>query len=101
MADFVHVYPRYVVVDIYKPLFTHDGKDTIQIWDKYVIQALLSLKTLVVRTPNGEAQFSPKAVKKYGEKVKKVFKQPDNPMKMFKLEIPHSQISDNDRWQWS
>lgn len=101
MNTFVHNYPKYLVVDIHKPLYTHDGVDTVRVRDTYVKQASLTMKRLVVRTPNGEQVFFPKAVKKEAKKVKEVFLRPDDPMVMYELPVPHSPISDNDRWQWS
>ena len=100
-TKYVHYYPKYVVIDIHKPLYTHEGKDTVRVWEKYVLEALMTFRSLTVRTPNGEQVFFPKAVKKMGKKVKEVFLRPDEPMPMFELEIPHGEISDNDRWQWS
>lgn len=98
---FVHEYKQYVVVDIFKPLYTHDNQDIVRVRDVYVKQASLHMKRLVIRTPNGEMIFFPKALKKEGKRVKEVFLRPDEPMILYEVAIPHSPISDNDRWQWS
>lgn len=101
MSNFVHNYPRFLVLDIEKPLFTHEGADCVRVNEKYIKQASQNSQYLVIRTPNGEKQMMPKAVKKVGKRVKEVFLYEDRPMIMYELLISHSERSDMDKWRFS
>jgi len=101
MKDFVHNFPRYLVIDIEKPIYSHEGADCVRVNEKYIKQATENSQYIVIRTPNGEKQMMPKAIKKVGKKVKEVFLFPDNPMILYELLIPHGEISDMDKFRWA
>lgn len=101
MSQYVHLYPRYLLVEIEKPLFEYNGVSTVRISKNIVDRAVHSFVQLVVITPKGEKVFYPKRVKKDGKKVKEVFLYPDNPMIMYEIEVPFSELSDIDRWRFS
>jgi hypothetical protein len=101
MKDYVHNFPRFLVIEIAKPIYTHEGADCVRVNEKYMKQATENSQYLVIRTPNGEKQMLPKGVRKVGKKVKEVFRYPDNPMIMYELLIPHGAIADMDKYRWA
>ena len=88
MSDFVHYRGRFLIIDIIKPIFEGDYISRVRINKEYADKARLSSRWLVVRVPKGEIVFFPKNMKKL-KVVKEVFKRPDDPMKMYELDIPH------------
>ena len=101
MTNYIHLYPRFLVVDIEKPLYEHASASTVRIAKTIVDRAIHSFAQLVIRTPKGEKVFFPKQVKKDGKKVKEVFLYPDNPMVMYEIEIPYSEKEDIDKYKFS
>ena len=101
MSQYVHLYSRFLVVDIEKPLYEHANVSTVRVAKTIVDRAIHSFVNLVIRTPKGEKVFFPKQVKKDGKKVKGVFLYPDNPLIMYEIEIPYSEKSDEDKWRFS
>lgn len=88
MADYVKYIGRFLIIDIEKPIFTGDYVSRVMINKEYIDKASYSSRYLVVRVPKGEIIFFPKTMKKM-KIIKKVFKRPDDPMKMVELDIPH------------
>jgi len=100
MKDYIHRFPRVLVIKIEKPLYTYDDADCVRIAEKYVKEATHNCQFLVVRTPKGEKQFMPKELRKQGKKVKEVFLRPDEPMVLFEINIPHCEKKDMDAYRW-
>jgi uncharacterized membrane protein YkoI len=100
MSHYVHNFPRALVIEIEKPMYTSEGADCVRINEKYIKQASQNCQYIVIRTPNGEKQLMPKALKKVGKKVKEVFLYEDRPMVMYELLIPHSELKDMDKYRW-
>lgn len=100
MSSTVRNFPRYKVIEILKPMYTHEGQDCVRINEKYIKEAIHNFQYLVIRTPNGEKTMMPKEVKKAGKKVKEVFLYKDDPMIMFELLIPHGELADMDKYRW-
>ncbi len=90
MSNHVKYVGRFLIVDIEKPLFDGDYVSRIRVNKEYADKARLSSRYLVIRTPKGELIMYPKILKSM-KTVKEVFKYPDNPMKMYELDIPHCQ----------
>jgi len=101
MKHFVHNFPRHLVIEFKKPMYTHEKADCVRVNEKYIKQASQNCQYLVIRTPNGEKQLMPKMLRKVGKKVKEVFKYENNPMVMYELLIPHSEVKDMDYYRWS
>ena len=101
MTRKVHYYPRYIVVDIDKPIFESGDYSRVRVDEKYVKEATLTSKVLVVRTVRGEQGYFPKTLKKVGKKVKEVFRYEDNPMTMYELDIPNSMKREDDYYAFS
>ena len=101
MTGKVHYYPRYIVVDIDEPIFEYADYSRVRVDEKYVKEATLMSKILVVRTIRGEQGYFPKTLKKVGKKVKEVFKYKDNPMTMYELDIQNSMKKEDDFWAFS
>jgi hypothetical protein len=78
----------YLIIDIEKPIFETDTYSRVRINKKYADQARISSKYLIVRCPKGELMLYPKTMKKL-KTVEEVFLYPNNPMKMYELDIPH------------
>ena len=100
MKDYIHRFPRALIVEIEKPMYTTEGADCVRVNEKYIKEATQNCQYLVIRTPNGEKQFLPKALKKVGKKVKEVFLYENNPMILFEVLIPHSELKDMDAYRW-
>ena len=100
MKDYIHRFPRILVIEITKPLYTYEDADCVRIAEKYVKEASQNCQFLVVRTPKGEKTFHPKELKKVGKKVEEVFKYPDNPMVLFEINVPHCEKKDMDAYRW-
>lgn len=101
MASHIHNFPRFLVIEIEKPMYTHEGADCVRVNEKYVKRASQNCQYLVIRTPNGEKRFMPKELKRVGKKVKEVFLYEDRPMTLFEVLIPKSEVSDMDKWRFS
>jgi len=101
MKDFVHNFPRHLVIEIEKPMYTSKDTDCVRVSEKYIKQATQNCQYLVIRTPQAEKQFMPKALRKVGKKVKEIFLYPDNPMILYELIIPHSERKDMDFYRWA
>jgi hypothetical protein len=101
MIQYVHLYSRYLTVDIEKPLFEYNNSSTIRINKSIIDRAIHNFVNIVIRTPKGERVFFPKAIKKQGKKVKEVFLYPDMPMVMYELEIPYSEKRDEDYYKFA
>ena len=101
MADYVHNFPRFLVIDIEKPIYTHEGADCVRVNEKYIKQATENSQYIVIRTPNGEKQMMPKAIKKVGKKVKEVFLYEDLPMTLYEVLIPRGVKKDEDYYRWT
>ena len=100
MKDYIHNFPRFLVVEIKDPLYIYNDSDCVRINEKYIKQASQNCQYLVIRTPHGEKQIMPKALKKVGKKVKEVFLYEDCPMTMYELVIPHGELKDMDAYRW-
>ena len=101
MADYVHNFPRFLVIDIEKPIYSHEGADCVRVNEKYIKQATENSQYIVIRTPNGEKQMMPKAIKKVGKKVKEVFLYEDLPMTLYEVLIPRGVKKDEDYYRWT
>lgn len=101
MADKVHRYNRFIIVDIDKPIFEANDYSRVRVNEKYVKEAALTSKVLVVRTVRGEQAYFPKTLKKVGKKVKEVFLYENMPMTMYELDIAHSMKRDEDYYAFS
>jgi uncharacterized membrane protein YkoI len=101
MRDYIHSFSRYLVVEIETPMYIHEDSDIVRINEKYIKQATQNCQYLVIRTPNAEKVFMPKALKKVGKKVKEVFLYPDNPMIMYEVSLPHCDKEEMDKWRWT
>jgi len=101
MADYVHNFPRFLVIDIEKPIYSHEGADCVRVNEKYIKQATENSQYIVIRTPNGEKQMMPKAIKKVGKKVKEVFLYEDLPMTLYEILIPRGVKKDEDYYRWT
>ena len=101
MTRKVHYYPRYIVVDIDKPIFESGDYSRVRVDEKYVKEASLTSKVLVVRTVRGEQGYFPKTLKKIGKKVKEIFLYPNNPLSMYELDIQNSMKREDDYWRFS
>ena len=101
MSDYIHNFSRHLVIEIEKPLYTHEESDCVRVNEKYIKQATQNCQYLVIRTPHAEKIFMPKALKKVGKKVKEVFLYPDNPMILYEVLIPHSEKKDMDFYRWT
>jgi len=66
----------------------------------YFDKAKKSSRYVLVRTPNGERVFMPKACKKY-KVVKEVFLFESRPMEMFELCIPHCKKQPDDYYVYT
>jgi len=86
---------NFIIVDIHKPMSVQSDYDFCRVRKDYFDKAKSSGRYVLVRTPNGEKTYYPKAMKKY-KVVKEVFLFPDRPMKMYELIIPHSIKQPND-----
>ena len=100
MKDYIHRFPRNLVIEITKPMYTYEDADCVRIAEKYVKEATQNCQFLVVRTPKGEKQFFPKELRKQGKKVKEVFLRPDEPMVLFEINVPHCEKKDMDAYRW-
>jgi uncharacterized membrane protein YkoI len=100
MKDYIHRFPRHIVIEIEKPLYTYEDADCVRIAEKYVKEATSNCQYLVVRTPKGEKLFMPKALRKVAKKVKEVFLYPDNPLVLYEINIPHSEKKEMDAYRW-
>lgn len=78
----------HIVVDIHKPMSVQSDYDFCRVRKDYFDKARKSMRYVLVRTPNGERVFFPKAMKKQ-KVVEEVFLFKDRPMKLFELIIPH------------
>ena len=96
MSQYVHLYSKFLIVDIEKPLYEQNGVSTVRVAKSIVDRAIHAFVYLVIRTPKGERVFLPKEVKKQGKKVKEVFLYPDNPLVLFEIEIPNGEKKDPD-----
>ena len=88
MRNCVKYIGRFIVVDIKKPIFETETYSRVRVNKKYSDDARITFRYLLVRCPKGELVFLPKALKKM-KIVKEAFLYPDNPMKMYELDIPH------------
>lgn len=101
MTGKVHRYNRYIIVDIDEPIFDYADYSRVRVDEKYVKEASLTSKVIVVRTVRGEQAYFPKTLKKVGKKVKEVFLYPNSPLCMYELDIPHGMKRDEDYYRWS
>lgn len=101
MTGKVHRYNRYIIVDIDKPIFDYADYSRVRVDEKYIKEASLTSKVIVVRTVRGEQAYFPKTLKKVGKKVKEVFLYENNPMTMYELDIPNSMKKEDDFWAFS
>lgn len=90
MKDSVQRIGRFIIVDIHLPIYTNDAISGVAVNKKYLIEAKEYGRYLVVRTPTGEEIFTPNNLKKI-KTFNKVFKYPDDPMKMVSLKIHHKE----------
>jgi len=100
MKDYVHNFPRFLIIDIAKPMYTSKDADCVRVNEKYIKQASQNMQYILIRTPNGEKQIMPKLLKKVGKKVKEVFKYENLPMVMYELLVPHNVKKDEDFYRW-
>jgi len=91
---------NFLVVDIHKPMSSQEEYDFCRVNKQYFDKAKNDGKWVLVRTPNGEQKFMPKAMKKF-KVVKEVFLYPDNPMKMYELIIPKCEKKPNEYYQFA
>lgn len=89
MSNHVQCVGRFLIAEFLEPIFTGDYVSRIRIDKKWVIKAKESGRYLVIRVPKGEKIIRPETLRK--KKVfKEVFKFADNPMKMYEIDVPHS-----------
>jgi len=86
---------NHILVEIHKPMSVQPDYDFVRVRKDYFDKAKKMGLYVLVRTPNGEKTFMPKACRKY-KVVEEVFLFKDRPMKMYELIIPHSVRKDND-----
>jgi hypothetical protein len=101
MSTHITNYSRFLIVDIEKPMYTHEGADCVRVNLKYIKQATQNCQYLVIRTPYGEKVFFPKELKKAGKKVKEVFLYKDLPMVLYEVLIPRGVKKDEDYYRWT
>jgi hypothetical protein len=92
---------NFVIVDIHKPFNKQDSLDYdfCRVRKDYFDRAKKSGRFVLVRTPNGERVFSPKAMKEF-KVVKEAFLFPDRPMSMYELAIPHGVKKNEDYYKF-
>ena len=100
MSNHIRFIGRFLIIDIVKPFFIGDHISRIALNKEYIDKASMSSRYLVVRTPTGEAVFLPKTMKKV-KTFDKVFKRPNEPMKMVYLDIPHCEKRPNEFYEVS
>ena len=98
MADQVHLYPHYLVVDFEKAMYRHSNYGIVRLDEKWVKFAIHNFVCILIRLPEGEKCFFPKQVKKEGKRVKEEFKIPGVPMTMYELAINDCEKEDPDKW---
>lgn len=86
---------NHILVEIHKPMSVQPDYDFVRVRVDYFLKARKMGLYVLVRTPNGEKTFMPKALKKY-KVVKECFLYKDRPMSLYELCIPHSVRKDND-----
>jgi len=74
-------------VNIRKPIWSGDGVCEVGIRDKYIRKALATKRKLCIMVPQGSVIMTPKAFMKNATMREKVFKFPDNPMKLWYAKI--------------
>lgn len=79
---------NYHLVEILEPLYETDKEYCVGVWDKHISDSIQDNEVLVVRTCGEEKSFDPKWVRDNCEMFEKVFKRPNEPMKLFKIFIP-------------
>lgn len=88
MSKYTTYIGRFIIIDIERPIFSTDTYSRVMINKDFVDEAKKSSRVIVVRTPKGETIKFPEAFKKM-KITEKVFLRPDEPMKMYTLDILH------------
>jgi hypothetical protein len=91
---------NHIVVDIHKPMSVQPDYDFCRVNKAYFDKAKKTSRYVLVRTPNGERVFMPKAMKKY-KVVKECFLFKNSPMLMYQLIIPHCEKKENDYYRYT
>lgn len=92
MQQYITHIGRFMIVYIYDPLYTNEKVCECGVAINHILKAIESHHMLVIRSPKGEKIFFPENLKKHlkdFQTYEKVFKRPEEPMKMVTLPIPH------------
>ena len=91
MTNHISRIGRFQIIEIEKPIFETETYSRVRVNRDYFTQACkYNNYRVVVRVPRGEAIYIPNLMKQF-KKVEEVFLRPDEPMKLYELDIPHSQ----------